>query len=78
MLKSLTWKAWSVVLMAGFLFGVVVFVGLQVAAHAWSDHQQIHAIVGIINTNLQAGRLVLPAASAPAPAAQPRPPEKQP
>ncbi|HEY9014874.1 MAG TPA: hypothetical protein VIM84_07415 [Gemmatimonadales bacterium] len=64
-------------LLGGFLAAILWVFGISTVLHLWNDHQQLHTLIGIVNVNLQQGRLVVPAASAPVPASSP-PEQKEP
>ena len=81
---QLTWKAWMLVVGAGTVVALVVFVSLQVYKHLWIDHAAYHQqVIPLLNYNLQQGRLValpttpVPAPVTPAPSPSPEPPKQE-
>lgn len=60
----------------GVVAAILTFLGLLQWQHWRQDEAAVHALIGVINYNLQQGRLVLPplpTAATPAPASLPTP-----
>jgi hypothetical protein len=77
------WVSIAVALILGMGLSLLWVSVLPAVAHVRQDHETLHQVVGLLNANLQAGRLVveapaprvsLPAPVPPATAAPPREP----
>jgi hypothetical protein len=62
--RILTWRGWAAVILVGSLAATLTFLGLFQIKHWLTDEQQLHEIVGLI----QSGRIVV---APPAPVAPP-------
>jgi hypothetical protein len=73
-MRSLTFSGWAVVVAVALTVAAATWIGLQVGAHLWQDHQDHHLVIELLKYNVQQGHLVpLPSPSGPAPAPAPPP-----
>jgi len=73
-MKHLTLSGWLVVVAVALMVAAGTWIGLQVGAHLWQDHQDHHLVIELLKYNVQQGHLApLPGPGGPAPAPKAKP-----